>query len=547
MKASIWKVLMAFIWTSVPLIGIEKLADYYYFIGNPFFFTISGLRLELFIGVVFLGAILAGALIGDFGSALAAEALGLLAFLMTSYFVCDPRVCFSAGSDGLEPVRFGVFLLAVSVSAVGLGSSNFGRTRASLRVTLLTSFFASVALTYYPLVFTFAGTRLLVQSFPWPALIVLFLASLSSSLTIKATNSHWYPLLVPIASAVAAVGITTGVASSYLGDVTAYAALALLAAGLGATVGTLSKRVRFGRVDWKGSVAVWTTALALILVLSMTLVVIPDAVSGLTPGQGGKPVGFPDYAGGYMLSVPGHTAGAAVSVSFAGTNTSSIRTGNYLSAGLGLHSAGCCVDGIDYAYRFDIYLFHGGNESLVASAWEVCDDNAACGGHSWKDLIFIRESQASGVGISSDALLEMKWNGHDVDWSYGASLDRTVEFASYSAPSAENPNFNLGVIQGGLLSSAQQRASYFFQFGISSKYPVTGDWSVRFGCPSYLANSSWTCIGHAQTLQGGDSFWKVLWRWGEDYPNVAFEPLGNYSVDFRYSLGAKMESYSNIW
>ena len=71
-----------------------------------------------------------------------------------------------------------------------------------------------------------------------------------------------------------------------------------------------------------------------------------------------------------------------MTVSFAGTNASAIEADNFLSAGMGVHSPHSCVDGIDFSYRFDAYLFHDGSERLVPTAWEVCDWNMACGGHS---------------------------------------------------------------------------------------------------------------------------------------------------------------------
>lgn len=93
-------------------------------------------------------------------------------------------------------------------------------------------------------------------------------------------------------------------------------------------------------------------------------------------------MGAPVYEGAYMDAAPWHALGAGVTVDFTSTNPSAIQDDNFLAAGLGIHATGCCVDGIDYSYRSDLYVFHNGSELLAASGWEACDNNAACVGHA---------------------------------------------------------------------------------------------------------------------------------------------------------------------
>ena len=153
------------------------------------------------------------------------------------------------------------------------------------------------------------------------------------------------------------------------------------------------------------------------------------------------------------------------------SNQSSIESNNFLSAGLGVHSPNCCVDGIDFSYRFDVYLFNNGSESLVASAWEICDNNAACGGHSWKDLMFIDSERLLNPN-ASDVLLQLEWMGRSVYWSYRVGDDPFANFTSFAAPRQENPGFNIGELGGGF---------HFFQFGIMSRYPIPhSGWSATF-------------------------------------------------------------------
>ena len=88
-----------------------------------------------------------------------------------------------------------------------------------------------------------------------------------------------------------------------------------------------------------------------------------------------------------------------------------------------------------------------------------------------------------------------------------------------------------------MLSNPESAGVYFFQFGVMSRYPIGhAGWNVNFTCPAFLANQTWTCIGHALSLQGDQSYWKALWRWGENYRGVAAvpEPI-DQSVTFSYS------------
>jgi hypothetical protein len=341
--------------------------------------------------------------------------------------------------------------------------------------------------------------------------------------------------------------ISVGVAVAYLGSISVDLILMTLATVAGSGAGTLA-----GRRPWRPPPptlpALW--GVAVVLVLMMTLIIIPDAVSGTVPGgaaQSELVMGTPVYVGGYMDTPLGHAEGAALTVSFAETNASMIQRDNYISAGLGVHSAGCCVDGIDYAYRFDLYLFHGGSESLAATVWEVCDDNLACGGHSWRLLLLAEERPLAAVSTQGNVTLRMEWEERRVAWSYSLGAGGLTNFTSFEAPTQENPNFNTGVAIGGSLT-AEQSAAYFFQFGISSRYPIGhGGWGVEFYCPAVEDSGGWECIPHARTVQGEQSYWKVLWRWGEDYPNVSIEGGRKFFTLVRYSAGSGAGSYQILW
>jgi hypothetical protein len=184
---------------------------------------------------------------------------------------------------------------------------------------------------------------------------------------------------------------------------------------------------------------------------------------------------------------------------------------------------------------------------LLASAWQNCDDNAACGGHSWKVLMFMKAGPL--VSEAGPVYLQIEWMGRTAIWSYstaGMGSLRAV-FAAFTPLANENPAFNVGVVDVSSPLSSQQLA-IFYQFGIMSRYPLGhGGWSVTFDCPQTFQNHTWACVSKAETAEGGYSFWKVLWRWGEDYPNVVVTGAGNDTFTLGYSPSSTMSNRAPIY
>jgi hypothetical protein len=514
----------------------QRAADYYFLMGSQTFYLYSGWRLEVFILTALFGPLAAGALLRDLKLVLVTELAALAAFFSLVYVLCDPRVCYSASPDGLEPVRFFLFLgsVAAASGSLGVGSGAKGvRPGWEIGATAVAGF---IAVGYYPVAFTFAGTRLLAPFHPWGAAAALLALSLATSVSAARTLSPRRASLLPLAGLLALLAACEGIGAAYLStlwpEVLAFT-LATLVGGSFALWGARTGLRRGGPLSF---------AVALVLVLSMTVVVVPDAVTGVAPVGGQIQLAAPVYAGAYQAAPQGHAAGAMVNVSFSGTDPAVIQAGNFLSAGLGIHSAGCCVDGIDYSYRFDLYLLHGGEIEGVATGWEACDDNAACGGHSWKLLLFEHESA---IPDGSSTALEVQWQGGTIDWSYRQGDGPPVNFTSYTVPPPENHDFNTGVSAG--VSYSEQKAAYFYQFGIMSSYPIgQGGWKVTMRCPALLWNGSWSCVSHAGTLQGADSYWKVIWRWGESYPGVSIVSPISGTIDFGYSASGT-GSFSTLW
>jgi hypothetical protein len=535
--------------TLFPIYLVERLTNYYYFTGDKgIYFTLSGLRTELFIALILIGSITAGILLHDLWHAVLTQTIAILTMLSLVNAFCNPRVCYSAGPDGLEPLRLGLFLGSIAVLGAAVGVSVHGTASRSREASLLISFAAFFALAYYPVIFTFAGTKLLPPYHPWAVSLLLALLSYSLAVTVSDRFGKFVGF-APLAFLGFLMAVSVGISSAYLSDLAQDILIMVLGSVSGTILGVVTS-TRKESVRRHQRTFPRLLGVVLVMVIAMTLILIPDAVNQLTPqGEAYQSssfaMGAPVYAGGYMEGTANGTAGVATTVSFAGTNSTSIQTGNYLSAGLGVHSPDCCVDGIDYAYRFDIYLYHDGNESLLASAWQVCDANAACGGHSWKLLLF---TKAGPLGMSNDnspVRLQLEWRNHTVDWSYGTSQGSMTEFASFEAPAKENPAFNIGVLRTDS-SVNQQRAAYFFQFGIASRYAMGhGGWTVAFSCPSTL-DGVWTCTNNVRTIQGGASYWKVLWKWGEDYPNVVAATLGNHAFSLGYSPTSTMTNFQPL-
>lgn len=540
-------VLVSFAWTFGAIYGVEALANSLYLADSQTFFTISGLRLEALVGGCVLGSIAAGWALKGFPKAAAGQLAAVFAFLSLVYVVCDPRLCFSAGPDGLEPVRLGTLMISCVVAGSASGTVARVRKPQGRTATTVAALCTFLALAFFPVSFYFAGTRLLGLDEPY-ALVSLLGVSGALSGAVCARATGWKAgISVPVAGAAILFALFTPMATQYLPSVTAGALAGFVGVVAGAIAGSAVGSGPWPRLK-SAQVPRLILVLALLLDLAMTLVILPDATTAAAPGGGVSSLP-PVYVGGYMDSTPGHAQGVALNVSFAGTDPVSIQTDNYLAAGFGVHGAGCCVDGIDYAYRFDAYLFHNGTIWLAATGWEACDDNAACGGHSWKDLIFDKWGQMTGSTVNSRFVLAMEWSnsihGPSINWYTGDGRTELL-YASFTPPSPENHNFNTGVLRGGT-GAWEQSASYFFQFGVMSAYPIGhSGWRAMLTCPeTFSVGASPACVPHAGVVQGSNSFWKVIWKWGEDYPNVGVA-ASQGSVTFYYST-ADAATEGPIW
>jgi hypothetical protein len=543
-----------FLGVFATLFSVERLTNTYFLTDNPLYGVWSGLRIELFIAAVVVGSLLSGAALRRTLPAASAATAAVIAFLLVVYAWCVPKVCYSAGLDGLEPARLAFDLGMMSVAASGSGAYMATRTAPKGRAYLAVGFATFISIGYYPVIFTFAGARILHPFDPWAAGALLFALSATVSLSAYSRAGPGWGLALPLAAGGSLFLVCGPIAAAYISTVALPAAVMGVAVFAGALAGSGAGRARW---TWaKALVGDYAAPLwaMLVAVLLMLVVVVPDASVGWVPRSGAQNyvMGVPSYAGAYMDTALGDTRGVALSLSFQGTNASVIQPDNFLGAGIGAHSPGCCVDGIDYGYGFYIYAFRSGNATLVATAWKVCDDNAACGGHSWKVLMFQRVSPAPSSALRRPVRIAIEWKGRTALWEYAVDGGPEVNFTSFAPESAEKAYFNtgwIGTISHGALGNTEA-ATFFYQFGVMSAYPLGhGGWSVSFSCPATLQAGRWWCVTHARTLQGGESFWKVIWRWGEDYPNVsaARSPAAPDGVVFSYSANSTMASFVRLW
>lgn len=537
-------VLFAAVLALVPSYLIERIAEYYYLASSPAFGYWSGNRIEFFIILLLVGAIAAGYLAVRLLPSSLGYMAGTVGLLFMFYLFCRPKTCYSYGIDSLEPVRMAVFFCSLGI--VGLSIGNFARSRRGLSglANMAVGAATFIAISFMPVVYSLAGVSLLSPYDPWPVLILL--ASLSLTISARAAGKLGPRLGIATSLAAGAIllVVCVGITWQYFAEIAPLLTEMILAILMGAGIAACLLRGRPHLRDTGFTVPLLATVA---LVLLIMVVVLPDAVVGVVPAPGGGfTFGSSVYAGGYMNDPPSHAEAVSVNVSFAGTIPSSIQEGNFLAAGIGVHAPGCCVDGIDYGYRFDTYLFHNGSEALVASSWEICDINVACGGHSWKLLRLIDAQPATGSAITSTLRLLIEWNGRSVNWLYDYGNAPLKQFAALNATRGENSDFNIGALPSNP-PYQQQSGNYFYQFGILSLFPIGhGGWDVTFSCPAYTSNSSWTCMSHASSIQGGQSFWKDLWRWGESYSGVAVFNITGHSVTFGYGT-TTMGNFQRFW
>jgi hypothetical protein len=527
----------------VPLYVVELATEHYFLAHSSVFSFLSSFRLPFFIAYIGVASFVVGWRSKNLILAWASYAVCLAGLYLLFYVGCNPTVCYSKGIDGLEPFRSYSFFLA---EGVALLASGYPAQRASRSESLLGSAAAYYALAYYPVMFTVAGAKMLAPLAPFPVLGMLFaLTFIISARTLSQGEGWLVGLTLLLVDYLVLSALSIGTAAQYPGEEVSSILMMLAAVVSGGLLGA-SKLVGGSRNGMRlGTSGIPTVIMIAFLVLSIG-VITPDAVVGTAPKLGSSSYYFqvPVVAGGFNAAPNLVTTGVASNFSFQGTDPTSIQPDNFLAAGIGVHSSNCCVDGIDYGYRADVFLYHNGSLAFAASAWEVCDTIIACGGHTWKHLMFFSSARLNS-SVAEDFRLSMQWDNGTVLWYYGSHSEEQV-LATFQAPRQDNHDFDAGWL--GPSTTPSPGGFPFFQFGIMSAYPIGhGGWEVASSCPSTLVGGRWGCLGDVEFFQGDISFWKALWRWGENYPDVgAMVGQGNQTMILHYSTDS-FHSFQKAW
>lgn len=530
--------------TVIPPYVVELLTEHFYFLhssGAYFFF--SSFRTPFFIIFVGVASFVVGRRSKRLPLAWACFAASLAGLYLMLYTGCNPTVCYSTGIDGLEPLRSFSFFLAEGLAfQTAAHSSGRELTRTE---SLLGAATACYGIAYYPVMFTVAGTGLLPPLFS-PSLAVALLAALSFVMSARVVGlGESWPLAAaaPVAAYLALAAISIGIAAQYMGEALSLVGVASAPVVVGSILGAQSHT---GGLVLRAAKSRATTALLIGVVVLSIVFITPDAVNGTAPDlpSGSYRFTTPVVAGGFNAAPNVVVTGVAANFSFRGTDPSIIQADNYLGAGVGVHSSNCCVDGIDYGYRADVFLYRNDTEVFAASAWEVCDTILACGGHTWKHLMYFSSARLNAT-VEDWFQLSIRWDNRTATWHYATDGKDRV-FAAFREPMQENPDFDAGWLGAG--ESPSPGGYTFFQFGVMSGYPIERPgWRVAVECPSLYIGATWECLKSVEFFQGDISFWKALWRWGENYPGAgASVDPGNDTFVLHFSTEG-LRDFQKAW
>jgi hypothetical protein len=531
-----------------PPFFFERLAQYSYLSHNGLFFIFSGHRFSFDIYYLAFSTAAIAFVSRDLVRSWVANLFSISLLIFLFFAVCDPKLCYSSGYDGLESVRDWLFFSSATLATTYAGWLVRKVEAATRWQRLLASGGTFYAISFYPVMFTLAGARILAPADQ--VVLPLFLSLLSIVVVLSFSEGRAGVFaLVPIASVGLMLLSSLGMVSQYYSDALPTFVVPLVSAAAGAGVAVLftfrgnrlSRRIGRSRIP---------ITLAVAFVIFTTVVVSPDtAVGYVTSYSGGSMPGsytyaHSFYAGGFMSSSPMiRPKAVGLQVVFGPNDSRYIPQGGFLAAGIGVHSADCCTDGIDYGYRFDALLWSNGSRSLVGDVWKTCDANGGCGGHPWRVLLFHHVEPLKGVGSNESLNLVLMWVDHSVEWSY-STVSTSHLVATFYAPASNNAAFNAGWDGP---QNPSPGGAFFFQFGVSTLSQPSKGWTVLLTCPSVFWDDKWTCVSHAQTLQGDQSYWKALWRWGESFPGVSAVTNSSTHSFVLQSGSPEMNSFTTLW
>ncbi len=539
----------------------------------------SGTRLQVDIGSFLLGGVLVSRLVRP-RIALFQAALNAIVFWIFLYAACFTFIsangflhssCYQTGPDGLEGYRLALFMFSLQAFPI-LGTLAEKHTVMPARIKPWTGLFAGIVVatmtSWFPLTAWFSGVLFfpfflifqVLALFGVPAIAVgmltarisrsLKIAALSGTASVLFLSASFWTLPCPMCDrSIVFLAIVSWAFFSLVG-------------------GFLELDPPLPHFQFLGSITrnmptFRSLAIAMVILVTLSPALFqpywdPSVifVANTVSQANSQPVyGLPayrPYIAGYYDSLQYRICCLEVGVSFSHVDTSKIGPGNYLMAGMGVQSPNCCVDGWDLGWRADAYTLGDGRVFVSADTWGTCDGNANCGGHFWQNPRYHSQTAVNLPDPATPIYLRMMWESGIVNWYYNYTGVPWQKYGSFKPDFRENAYFDIGVVYGGRGNPPYQEA-FFYQFGVSSKVPVSG-WTVRLLYPSFVYQGGWRLMEKARTIQGIIRTGKANYRWG-GYPYIGVMVKGNASdssieknvVEFSYTANVVMPERILLW
>jgi hypothetical protein len=484
--------------------------------------------------------------------------------------------CYQTGPDGLAGIRLSLMMFSYgAIAPVAKAAEKRGLLNPRIRLpfALFAGYVVTAVMVWFPLAAWFSGVT---QLPPFPIFQGAIVAGVPLMVTGMLAAKIGRSVKLALASGV--VSFLTIVATFWTllcpGCDRSLLAIFSPVWILLALLGGFLELGYPGKLPWKG---LWSgrvsvegvrrVATAMVIVVCLWSPIaysfwVPSVLyaSSISPSPGNLTMGLPSfpYVAGFYNSTQYRICCLEIGVSFAKANPALLAPNNFLMAGMGVQSPNCCIDGWDFGWRADAFLLPDSSILVSGSAWGTCDSNANCGGIFWQYLRYHAQVILHPANLSTPIFLRMMWEpspnsplGYQANWYYNTTGVSWTKFGSFIPDWREAPYFDIGSIGTGY-GNLPQRYAYFYQFGVASKFPVSG-WSVLLMYPSFQLLGSWRRMEHATVIQGDFSYWKGSYRWGgTPYPGVTAEAnalnpsFGTDMAEFSYT-GGMLKNNTPLW
>ncbi|HEV2138527.1 MAG TPA: hypothetical protein VGR53_06765 [Nitrososphaerales archaeon] len=236
----------------------------------------------------------------------------------------------------------------------------------------------------------------------------------------------------------------------------------------------------------------------------------------------------------------------SITVSFVGSNPSSLGAGNWISGGISTQSGTHCNCPWDIGFSFYAYLDSSGNMGVAWYVVATCEFPPLCGSYGTDQVIAFNSAVNPINGIPANYatdsfILTLYWyaNGGNPLYIFDVKDPNLSPYAwtiaSPSVPSYALNQFSYGVDiscpASGVSCNPPYSSSYAYQMGVSSNIrPQSASLLVSLTNPSYSVSGTVYSPGHAATIGAQqelagcpdgaicsylpDTWWHDNWAWG---------------------------------